>query len=315
MSWKHSAWASSKTAGSAMNKLVLMIMADATSHDNPVLILKIKNLALKCEASESSVKRAIAELESRGLLACINRYCDNSQLSNAYILVHDDLFPGDLVKISKSSQMSGFNHVLKPFSWFNGYVESDMGVAHTEPTPGFTLNPPPGHSDLPNTTESFLPKTSKPITTPFASLTSAESSQQSENTAGEQSAAPTQTLASSQISSAQPQIEALATRPASKRQPAPTDSVAASIYALYPRKVARAAALKAIKKALVENPDIDMSEAVTEYAKATSTWKESDKTYIPYPASWFNGGCFLDDRNEWWKKSTTSPVISRGRRI
>ena len=150
---------------------------------------------------------------------------------------------------------------------------------------------------------------------PFASLTSAESSQQSENTAGEQSAAPTQTLASSQISSAQPQIEALATRPASKRQPAPTDSVAASIYALYPRKVARAAALKAIKKALVENPDIDMSEAVTEYAKATSTWKESDKTYIPYPASWFNGGCFLDDRNEWWKKSTTSPVISRGRRI
>ena len=91
--------------------------------------------------------------------------------------------------------------------------------------------------------------------------------------------------------------------------------MAASIYALYPRKVARAAALKAIKKALVENPDIDMSEAVTEYAKATSTWKESDKTYIPYPASWFNGGCFLDDRNEWWKKSTTSPVISRGRRI
>ena len=148
-----------------------------------------------------------------------------------------------------------------------------------------------------------------------AALPTCVHSQQSENTAGEQSAAPTQTLASSQISSAQPQIEALATRPASKRQPAPTDSVAASIYALYPRKVARAAALKAIKKALVENPDIDMSEAVTEYAKATSTWKESDKTYIPYPASWFNGGCFLDDRNEWWKKSTTSPVISRGRRI
>ena len=158
-------------------------------------------------------------------------------------------------------------------------------------------------------------KDKQQATTPFASLTSAESSQQSENTAGEQSAAPTQTLASSQVSSAQPQIEALATRPASKQRPAPEDSVAASIYALYPRKVARAAALKAIKKALVENPDIDMSEAVTEYAKATSTWKESDKTYIPYPASWFNGGCFLDDRNEWWKKSTTSPVISRGRRI
>ena len=148
-----------------------------------------------------------------------------------------------------------------------------------------------------------------------AALPTCVHSQQSENTAGEQSAAPTQTLASSQISSAQPQIEALATRPASKQRPAPADSVAASIYALYPRKVARAAALKAIKKALVENPDIDMSEAVTEYAKATSTWKESDKTYIPYPASWFNGGCFLDDRNEWWKKSKTSPVISRGRRI
>ena len=148
-----------------------------------------------------------------------------------------------------------------------------------------------------------------------AALPTCVHSQQSENTAGEQSTAQTQTLASHQISSTQPQIEALATRTASKQRPAQEDSVAASIYALYPRKVARAAALKAIKKALVENPDIDMSEAVTEYAKATSTWKESDKTYIPYPASWFNGGCFLDDRNEWWKKSTTSPVISRGRRI
>ncbi len=152
-------------------------------------------------------------------------------------------------------------------------------------------------------------------TTSFASLTSAESSQQSENTAGEQSAAPTQTLASSQISNTQPQIEVLATRPASKQRPAPADSVASSIYALYPRKVAKAAALKAIKKALVENPDIDIPEAVKEYAKATASWKEDDKRFIPYPASWFNGGCFMDDRAEWWKKSTTAPAVSRGRKI
>lgn len=130
---------------------------------------------------------------------------------------------------------------------------------------------------------------------PFASLTSGVSSQQSENAAVGQSEAPTQTQASSKTGA--------------------SNDLASSIYALYPRKVAKAAALKAIKKALVENPDIDIPEAVKEYAKATATWKEDDKRFIPYPASWFNGGCFMDDRAEWWKKSTTAPAVSRGRKI
>ena len=318
MSWIHVAWASKQVAGGGTNKLVLLMIADATSHDSPMLVAKVERLSRLCELNEKTVRNALRDLEERGLIGTVLRYFEGQQISNGYFLMGEEWVEAAKERIRSENYKDGFSCKLKIDT------EPPSGNHRTpfdeRPAPNAAL----GGAQMPGGAgvgagqiqpSLIVPSLILPSSPAFASLTSAESSQQSENTAGEQSAAPTQTLASSQISSAQPQIEALATRPASKRQPAPTDSVAASIYALYPRKVARAAALKAIKKALVENPDIDMSEAVTEYAKATSTWKESDKTYIPYPASWFNGGCFLDDRNEWWKKSTTSPVISRGRRI
>ena len=65
------------------------------------------------------------------------------------------------------------------------------------------------------------------------------------------------------------------------------DEQAAKIYELYPRKVARPDAIKAIKKALKVEGYTDLYAKTQKYATAV---KESQKelSYIPYPATWFN---------------------------
>jgi len=68
------------------------------------------------------------------------------------------------------------------------------------------------------------------------------------------------------------------------------------IYDSYPRKQKPAEAEKAIRKAIVLKGVDYLLEAVTAYSKAT---RGVDKKFIPYPASWFNGGCYDDDRSEW----------------
>lgn len=169
MSWKHSAWASSQIAGSPINKLVLMMMADATSHDNPLLVLKIKTLASKCEASESSVKRAIAELEHRRLVARVSRFFENNQQANGYILVHDEMYPGNLSSIVKSFNTGGCNHVLRAFHWGHGFMEGEYDPVISTPLGsqrtqgGVCVDPPGAQSDLPNNTEFPSPSSSEPI--------------------------------------------------------------------------------------------------------------------------------------------------------
>lgn len=78
-----------------------------------------------------------------------------------------------------------------------------------------------------------------------------------------------------------------------------------SIYKAYPKKVAKAAALTAIKKALKElaadgtdDPVAYLLEAVSEYAKSRSV-KEGDRQFIKHPSTWFNQACYEDDRSEW----------------
>ena len=70
------------------------------------------------------------------------------------------------------------------------------------------------------------------------------------------------------------------------------------LYAAYPRKVARDAALKAIAQAL-KRPDVtfnSLMEAVSEYATSR---EGKDPNLTPYPATWFNAGRWNDDRAEW----------------
>jgi hypothetical protein len=97
------------------------------------------------------------------------------------------------------------------------------------------------------------------------------------------------------------------------------------IYAAYPRKVGKQAALKAIRKAIkrlegqpvhigLEDFDIlkakyGIGAAITAsrfilvkteaYAAATATWPEEEKQYIPHCATWMNRGSYDDDPKEW----------------
>ena len=85
--------------------------------------------------------------------------------------------------------------------------------------------------------------------------------------------------------------------------------LAAEVYAAYPRKVAKAPALKAIQKAIVTIADRDfrgnlkaaaewLKSRVDHYAQSPQGRRE-DKTYIPHPATWFNDGRYDDDPSQW----------------
>jgi len=88
---------------------------------------------------------------------------------------------------------------------------------------------------------------------------------------------------------------------------------AEDIYAAYPRKVGKQAAIKAIVKAVRESAPagtrgpvkwqalLDKTKA---YATATATWALADKQFIPHPATWFNRGSY-DDAPEEWVRGTT----------
>jgi hypothetical protein len=78
---------------------------------------------------------------------------------------------------------------------------------------------------------------------------------------------------------------------------------AADIYQLYPRKEARADAIRAIEKALRKVPAEALKEAVAAFAKA----QEGNQTkFIPHPASWFNAERWTDDRGAWssWRQGS-----------
>jgi hypothetical protein len=75
------------------------------------------------------------------------------------------------------------------------------------------------------------------------------------------------------------------------------------IYNIYPRKIAKAGAIKAITKAIKDTGNAAAIEAATKgYAKAVAAWPEDDKKFIPHPATWFNRGSYEDDPGEWERK-------------
>jgi hypothetical protein len=77
------------------------------------------------------------------------------------------------------------------------------------------------------------------------------------------------------------------------------------IYAAYPRKVGRDAALKSIASALAKiarepDPPPDVARWLLE---RTELFAQSEKgragEYTPYPATWFNQGRYADDETNW----------------
>lgn len=71
---------------------------------------------------------------------------------------------------------------------------------------------------------------------------------------------------------------------------------AMTLYQIYPKHVGRAAALKAIRKALSREPYEVLLEATEAYAAAIA-WQEWQ--FIPHPATWFNQERYHDDRECW----------------
>jgi hypothetical protein len=68
-------------------------------------------------------------------------------------------------------------------------------------------------------------------------------------------------------------------------------------YAIYPRKKQRRAAAKAFSKVL-KAEEITISELVERTKKYAAGWAarpKADLQFCPYPASWLNGGEYLDD--------------------
>ncbi len=105
--------------------------------------------------------------------------------------------------------------------------------------------------------------------------------------------------------------------------PAGSSITAEDVYAAYPRKVGKQAALKAIQKAVkAMSGKAIPAELMRElfkshplgatitgwdyllnrtkaYASATARWPAADKKYIPHPATWYNRGSYDDDPKEW----------------
>jgi hypothetical protein len=82
-------------------------------------------------------------------------------------------------------------------------------------------------------------------------------------------------------------------------------SAVEAIYAAYPRKVAKPAALRAISKAVEKFEAPNVLARTIEFAKL---WLGNDLAFCPHPATWFNQERFNDDPSTWGPKGFTVPL-------
>ena len=80
------------------------------------------------------------------------------------------------------------------------------------------------------------------------------------------------------------------------------------IYQAYPRKVARPAAIQAIRRALQAKSFDWLLERVQMYAECV---EGSSKKFIPHPATWFNQARYDDDESD-WANTDTGPDLFGG---
>lgn len=82
-----------------------------------------------------------------------------------------------------------------------------------------------------------------------------------------------------------------------KRESPEREKIAAEIYELYPRKVGRPEALKAIYSAISRGTSpIVLMERTKAYAQARAS---QDNGFTPHPSTWFNQDRFNDDPETW----------------
>lgn len=72
-----------------------------------------------------------------------------------------------------------------------------------------------------------------------------------------------------------------------------------SFWASYPRKIAKGTAYAAWRKAIASGADPgELLAAVGQYA-TSRVGRETEKAYLPHPATWLNGRRWEDDREDW----------------
>lgn len=88
-----------------------------------------------------------------------------------------------------------------------------------------------------------------------------------------------------------------------------------AIYAAYPRKQAKANALKAIAKAISKKrvSANDLLDAITAYTNCVAEWPEDERRYVPLCASWVNGDRWEDDRALWVRNGRIEPAKAASR--
>ena len=95
------------------------------------------------------------------------------------------------------------------------------------------------------------------------------------------------------------------------RNPRVANPQAEAIYELYPRKVGRQAALRAIIRSLDKIPADVLEERVKLYASLASRYRREARQFIPYPETWFNQARYDDDPNE-WRRPDMAPESAKG---
>ena len=80
------------------------------------------------------------------------------------------------------------------------------------------------------------------------------------------------------------------------------------IYNAYPRKVGKAASLKAISKALASTTEEFLYSQVVKFAESPAGQRGQ---YTPYPATWFNQERYNDDPSQWYAISPSDSGPSK----
>lgn len=95
------------------------------------------------------------------------------------------------------------------------------------------------------------------------------------------------------------------------RKPSKKEEMAHQIYMVYPRKIARPSALRAICRALRKVPFQILLEKTKKFADITAKNLAADadsKRFVPHPATWFNQERYNDNPAEWVRKPIQKPI-------
>jgi len=115
---------------------------------------------------------------------------------------------------------------------------------------------------------------------------------------------------SAAVSRDKPESAAVITSKPDKPKSAHAEAEAEAIYKIYPIKVAKPDAIRAIKKALARIPFEELRAKTEAYAKA----RNGDFLFCPNPATWFNQERYNDDPATWLPKNPVAIPFQQPRK-